>query len=80
MHRLQQIDAEMNVELVIQRDVVTTREGTDARTFNDVWLCWSFQANIMYSLVLYIIKRVFLKHFLTYCYLFNFVRDLNQLI
>ena len=26
--------------------------GMDARTFNYVWLCWSFQANFMYSPVL----------------------------
>ena len=24
----------------------------DARTFNDVWLCWSFQTNVMYSPIL----------------------------
>ena len=26
--------------------------GIDARTFNDVWLCWSFKANFLYSPVL----------------------------
>ena len=30
----------------------------DACTFNDVWLCWSFQANFMYSPVLAIIKFI----------------------
>ena len=50
---LQQIEVEMNVESMFQRDI---KRGflpeMDAHTFNDVWLCWSFQTNFMYSPVL----------------------------
>ena len=51
---MQQIEVEMNVELTkrcgyIKRGFLPEM---DARTFNDVWLCWSFQTNFMYNPVL----------------------------